>query len=78
MRQLSTIAAEIAANWKRPYFGAMPYLQAMFALNSLDDRYGADEAREIVLYFLANATNWRGAKARAIKAELHAMLKQGK
>lgn len=41
----------------------------------MDDKYGADDARGIVLYFLSNATAWRGPVARAVKAELKGMLK---
>jgi hypothetical protein len=36
--------------------------------------YGADDARGIVMYFLANAGTWRGENARRIKAELKGML----
>ena len=77
MRSLSVIAREIRATWAKPYFGAVPYLQAMASLESIRDAYGADDARGIVLYFLANATTWRGPDARRIKAELNAMLKGG-
>lgn len=69
-RALSDIAYEIRRVWPKVYFGAIPYLQAMFSLGSISDRYGADDARSIVLYFLSNATTWRGPHARRIKAEL--------
>lgn len=72
-RPIHTIASEILQDWKRPYFGAVPYLSAMQSLDSIDDSYGYDDARSIVLYFLSNATTWRGAKAREIKAELKAL-----
>ena len=75
-RPISEIAAEIKQNWKKPYFGAVPYLQAMFHLNSIDDNYMADSADEIVRYFLANAMYWRGEVARRVKKELNAMLKK--
>lgn len=74
-RSLSTIAREIRADWKNVYFGAVPYLEAMGTLNSIDDMYWDDSADSIVRYFLSNATNWRGDKAREIKKELNAMLK---
>ena len=70
MRSISTIAREIRADWTKPYFGAVPYLQAMQSLDSIDDNYYEDSGKSVVLYFLANATTWRGEKARAIKAEL--------
>lgn len=75
MRALSTIANEISEDWTKPYFGAVPYLQAMADLQTVDSKYGYDDGRSIVLYFLANATSWRGEVARRVKAELKGMLK---
>jgi len=72
-RPIHTIASEILQDWKRPYFGAVPYLAAMQSLDTVDDAYGYDDARTVILYFMANATTWRGAKAREIKAELKAL-----
>lgn len=73
-RSLSVIATEIQHDWKRPYFGAVPYIDAMLALNGMSDRYYLDSAESIVAYFLANAGSWRGEVARRVKAELKAML----
>jgi hypothetical protein len=73
-RSLSTIARDIRGTWPKVYFGAVPYLQAMSALNAVTDKYGEDNARDIVNYFLANAGTWRGEDARRIKAELKSML----
>lgn len=74
MRPLYQIAIDIRSDWQKPYFGAVPYLDAMRGLQSVNDTYGMDNARSIVRYFLANASAWRGDKARAIKAELKGML----
>ena len=74
-RPLSAIAAEILVRWKSPNYAAKPYITAMFALNTVDDKYGYDDARSIVLYFLSNASTWRGDDARRIKAELKALIK---
>ena len=74
MRELKVIAREIKRDWKRPYFGAVPYLDAMLSLNSINDDYGYDSADSIVRYFLGNAKTWRGEKAREIKKELNFML----
>ena len=74
-RSLSTIANDIRKDWAKPYFGAVPYLDAMETLNTIRDSYYYDDASDIVRYFLANATTWKGETARAIKAELKAMLK---
>ena len=74
-RSLSTIANDIRADWAKPYFGAVPYLDVMGTLNSIRDSYYYDDASDIVRYFLANANTWKGETARTIKAELKAMLK---
>lgn len=74
MRTLSTIANEVLLDWKKPYFGAVPYLEAMLTLDSVADDYGMDSGESIVIYFLANATTWRGETAKRIKAELKAMV----
>ena len=72
-RPLYEIAADIRKNWKNIYFGAVPYRDAMSELTSIDDKYYADSGKSIVLYFLANASSWRGEDARRIKAELKKM-----
>ena len=74
-RPISVIAKEIAREWSPVNFAAKPYLIAMLALDTLRDTYGAEDARSIVLYFLSNASTWRGPKAREIKAELNKLLK---
>ena len=74
-RPLYQIAAEIRTDWTKVYFGAVPYLEAMTELDSIDDRYIYDSGKSVVLYFLANANSWRGEIARRVKAELNAMAK---
>ena len=78
-RPLYEIAADIRANWKNVYFGAVPYLEAMEQLDSINDIYGFDDAKSIVRYFLSNATTWRSSKTddtpKRIKAELNSLLK---
>ncbi len=81
MRSLHLIALDVARSWRKKdgtsnvWFGAVPYLEAMFALDTMSDTYVSDDARIIVLYFLANAQTWRGPDARRIKSELKEMLK---
>ena len=75
MRTLSTIAYEISKDWKKPYFGAVPYIQAMSTLGDIKQPYGYDSGESIVRYFLSNAISWRGDTARRIKSELKEMLK---
>lgn len=77
-RPLHKIAADIRAHWPKVYFGAEPYVEAMASLNSINDMYGADDARYIVNYFLSNAFTWRGPDARRIKTELKALLAERK
>jgi len=74
-RPLYEIAAEIRKDWKKVYFGAVPYLDAMQTLDRIEDNYIMDSGKSIVLYFLCNASTWRGDTARRVKAELKAMSK---
>ncbi len=74
VRPLSTIALEVSRDWRKVYFGACPYLNAMFSLDKITDEFYADSASSVVRYFLSNATTWRGLTARRVKAELKAML----
>jgi hypothetical protein len=74
-RNLSVIAKEISKDWSNVYFGAVPYLRAMRTMESVNDSYGMDSAKSIVMYFLANASTWRGEKAREIKKELNKLIK---
>ena len=73
-RPLYEITRDIKRDWKKVYFGAVPYLRAMGELNSISDTYGCDDGRSIVLYFLANAQTWRGEIARETKKELRKLL----
>jgi hypothetical protein len=78
-RPINHIAGEIALDWckdgaSRVNYAAQPYLDAMFSLTSVDDDYGYDSGRSVVLYFLSNAGTYRGETARKLKAELKAML----
>lgn len=75
MRPIYEIAHEISRDWKKPYFGAVPYLDAMRSLNSVEDKFYQDSAKSVVLYFLSNASTWRGETAKRVKAELKAMVK---
>jgi hypothetical protein len=74
-RTLSAIAREIDSDWKNVYFGARPYLNAMYSLGTINDKYGFDDATSIVRYFLGNANTWRGETAKRVKSELKLMIK---
>lgn len=75
-RSLSAIAADVRTHWPKPYFGAVPYLEAMGELQNVRDQYYCDSAASVVRYFLSNASTWRGEEAKRIKAELKAMLRE--
>lgn len=53
-----------------------PYLEALTTCESLADTYGADSADMLARYALSNLTTWRGANARAWKAEINARLRK--
>jgi len=75
-RPIYEIAREISKDWgSKVNYAAKPYLQAMFDLRDVTDMYYADPASSIIMYFLGNARSWRGPVAKAIKAELKAMIR---
>lgn len=74
-RPINAIAFDILSDWKKVNFAAKPYLTAMFTLRDANDYYGCDSAKSIVLYFLSNASSYRGEKAKQLKAELKAIIK---
>lgn len=74
-RPLYEIAQDIRRDWgANVNYAAKPYLDAMRELTSITDQYYEDSAKSIVAYFLSNASSWRGETAKAIKAELKALL----
>lgn len=77
MRAIFQIAREIAEDWKKPSPYAVPYIQAMKDIHSLNDDYYCDSGRSVVLYFLSNAGTWRGEVAKRIKKELKDGLAKG-
>lgn len=72
-RSISEIANVIRKDWEKVNFGAKPYLDIMYSLETINDSYGMDSAKSIVLYFLSNAQSWRGEVAKSTKAELKKM-----
>jgi hypothetical protein len=75
MRPLYEIAREIRKDWHKVNYAAKPYLDAMASLGSVEDKYHYDSGKSVVLYFLSNASSWRGETAKRIKAELRSMTK---
>ena len=70
-RPLFAIAKEIEQDWgPKVNYAARLYLNAMRSLSSPADSYGYDSGKSVCLYFLANASGWRGETARRVKKEL--------
>jgi hypothetical protein len=74
-RSISSIARDIKRVWIKPYFGAKPYLDAMTQLHSINDKYIFDDAKSVIMYFLANASTFKGNDAKVLKLELKNLLK---
>ena len=70
-RPISAIAHDIRRDWgPKVNYAAKPYLDAMSSLDKITDSYYEDSAKSIVIYFLGNASSYRGETAKALKAEL--------
>ena len=74
-RLIKEIAQEIKSRWVKPSQFALPYLNAMLQLETINDKYYLDDADEIILYFLCNAGSFRGEDARRLKKELKDLVK---
>lgn len=74
-RSLAEISADIKANWKNVSPYAAPYLTAMSTMHVPGANYLLDSEKSVILYFLSNASSWRGAEAKRIKDELKAIAK---
>jgi len=74
-RPINRIAADIVKAWgpSKINYAARPYLDAMASLDSINDRYFEDSAKSVVVYFLSNASSFRGPEAKALKAELKSL-----
>ena len=65
-RPVSEIARNIYKQWgDKVNYAAKPYLRAM-----LYGDYGVEGQHSVVLYFLSNASTFRGGNAAALKKEL--------
>jgi hypothetical protein len=73
-RPIYDIAADVRANWPKVNYAALPYLEAMEYISKPSDEYGCEDGKTQVMYFLSNASGWRGDAAKRIKAELRSML----
>ena len=75
---IHAIARLVAMDWKNPYFGAVPYLDAMKTIENVSDSYGYDSGASIVRYFLANASTYskRTSQGKVDPAEVKKVLKK--
>ena len=69
-KSIAQIAGIILQDWHRVNYAAKPYLEAMVRLSDINNSIGYDSGKSIVLYFLSNASGWRGETAKAVKLEL--------
>lgn len=67
---VAQLATLIRQEWKNVSVHAQPYLSAMLSLQTVNDKFGLDSGKDVILYFLANASTFRGENAKALKAEL--------
>ena len=78
-RKISSIARDIWIEWSATKSGinysALPYLEAMMKIDSINSMYFADRAGYVVTYFLANARQFKGERAKELKLELKALSK---
>lgn len=64
------IVRTIRADWRNPYFGAVPYLDALEGLTTWDCTVEFEHARALAPYLLNNLRTWKGEVARTVKAQL--------
>lgn len=73
------IASLIEKDWSKQgkgvNYAAKPYLDAMYSMKKITDKYFYDSGESVVAYFLSNATSWKGEVAKAVKLKLNKMLK---
>lgn len=76
MRTFKQIMQEIEKLWANPYFGAVPYIEALKTLDTSDKKasYLFEKAESLVPYLLCNMSTFRGPDARRIKAELKSLI----
>jgi hypothetical protein len=68
--KLNELAVICKKDWKNIPVHAKAYLEPMTELDNISQNFYQDSGKSIVLYFLANASQWTGPTARAVKAEL--------
>jgi hypothetical protein len=73
-REIDVIAGEIRQTWKKVNYAAVPYLEAMLSIKSVQDDYLFTSGKTVVIKFLGNAGTWRGEDAKRLKAELRSHL----
>ena len=79
LRPISAIAQDISNEWSKAKSGinyaAKPYLVRLRTIESINDTVMFETARSVILYFLSNASTFRGGNAKVLKLELKEHLK---
>lgn len=81
MRPINVIAEEMLPMLRAlpesnmAHWAGVPYSEPLLSIQSINDTYGCDSAKSVILYALGNLQSWRGPDARRIKAELKEHLK---
>ena len=65
-----TVVRDHRETGQKVNYALKPWLDALGSISELTDNYGAESGRTVVAYFLSNASQYKGATAKAVKAEL--------
>jgi hypothetical protein len=69
------IESDFQEQKKRVPVPLAPYLDAMYSLETVSDKYGMDSGRSIIAYALSNMSTYKGVTAKAVKVKLRELLK---
>lgn len=72
------ISRDLQSQGKEVPYNLVPYLDALRQMDSADDVYGVESGKSIIAYALSNMASYKGATARAVKAELKSRMKASK
>ena len=73
---IKDIAQFIIDDWSKTDKVPKNYLEPMLKIKTLNEMYGADTAYSVVVYFLSNASRWKGFNAKVTKQYLKTLLEE--
>lgn len=73
---INEIAKIIETHWHGVSSHARPYLNAMYYLNTMHDKFLSTSAHTIVSGFLGTAKSWTGPMATPVKEKLNQLLRE--